>query len=154
MKRTAVGLAAVAALGIAVVIPSVGQSQTPHTITLASHTKSVKVVDLAPRGKSSAGDLLVSTSILRNTDGARVGTGYLTCNVTRRARTFESANFECAGTAKLNDGSITYAGNVRLAAKEITVAVTGGTGAYDGASGQFVNTSTGDSDSTQVITLK
>jgi hypothetical protein len=28
--------------------------------------------------------------------------------------------------------TITFAGNARLAAREITVAVTGGTGAYDG----------------------
>jgi hypothetical protein len=34
------------------------------------------------------------------------------------------------------------------------VAVTGGTGAYDGANGNLANTSTSDSDSKQVITLK
>jgi hypothetical protein len=154
MKRTAVGLAAVAALGVAVVIPSAGHSQESRTITLDAHTKSVKVVDLPPRGKSSSGDLLVSISSLRNADGARVGTGYLSCHLTGRARTFESANYECTGTDRLKDGSIEFAGNVRLAAGEITVAVTGGTGAYDGATGQLVNTSTSDTDSKQVITLK
>ncbi len=83
-----------------------------------------------------------------------MGTGYLTCNLTGRARTFESANYECTGTHTLRNGTITFAGNARLAAREITVAVTGGTGAYDGASGNMVNTSTSDTDSTQVITLK
>ena len=34
------------------------------------------------------------------------------------------------------------------------MAVTGGTAAYDGASGQLVNTSTSDTVSKQVITLK
>jgi hypothetical protein len=154
MKRTAVGLAAVAALGVAALIPSVGQSQAPRTITLDSHTKSVKVVDLPPRGKSSAGDLVMAISTLRNSEGARVGTEYIDCNLTGRARTFESANYECTGTSKLGDGTITYAGNLRLAAREITVAVTGGTGAYDGASGNLVSTSTGNDDSKQVITLK
>lgn len=154
MKRTAVGLAAVAAVGVAVVIPSAGQSQTSRTVTLDAHTNSVKVVDLPPRGKSSSGDLIVSISTLRNADGARVGKGYLSCTLTGRARTFESANYECTGTDRLGDGSITFAGNARLAASEITVAVTGGTGAYDGATGQLVNTSTSDADSTQVITLK
>jgi hypothetical protein len=154
MKRTAVGLAAVAALGVAVVIPSAGQSQAPRTITLESHTKSVKVVDLPPRGKSSAGDLVMAISALRNADGTRAGTEYLSCNLTGRARTFESANYQCSSTHKLRDGTITYAGHVRLADREVTVAVTGGTGAYDGASGHLVNTSTGNDDSTQVITLK
>ena len=154
MKRTAVGLAAVAALGVAALIPAVGQSQAPRTITLNARTTGVKVVDLPPRGKSSAGDVLMSTSSLRNAEGARVGTGNLSCNLTGRARTFESANFECTGTHKLRDGTITFAGNVRLASREITVAVTGGTAAYDGASGQLVNTSTSDTVSKQVITLK
>jgi hypothetical protein len=154
MKRTAVGLAAVAALGVAVAIPSVGQSQTSRTITLDAHTKSVKVVDLPPRGKSSSGDLIVSISTLRNVDGARVGKGYIACTLTGRARTFESANYECTGTNKLKDGSLTFAGNLRLAARELTVAVTGGTGAYDGAAGQLVNTSTSDTDSRQVVTLR
>jgi hypothetical protein len=154
MKRTAVGLAAVAALGAAVVIPSVGQSQTSRTVTLNAHTKSVKVVDLPPRGKSSSGDLIVSISTLRNPDGARVGKGYISCTLTGRARTFESANYECTGTNRLKDGSLTFAGNLRLAASELTVAVTGGTGAYDGAAGQLVNTSTSDTDSRQVVTLR
>ena len=154
MKRTAVGLAAVAALGVAALIPSVGQSQAPRTITLDSHTKSVKVVDLPPRGKSSAGDLVMAISTLRNSEGARVGTEYLRCNLTGRARTFESANYECTSTQKFRDGTITYAGSVRLAAHEITVAVTGGTGAYDGASGNLVSTSAGNDESKQVITLR
>lgn len=154
MKRTAVGLAVVAALGVTVLIPAAGQSQASRTITLSAYSKGVKVVDLPPRGKNSAGDLVMSISSLRNAEGARVGTGYLSCNLTGRARTFESANYECAGTHKLSDGTITFAGNARLAAREITVAVTGGTGAYDGASGQLVNTSTSDTVSKQVITLK
>jgi hypothetical protein len=145
MKRTAVGLAAVAALGVAVAIPSVGQSQTSRTITLNAHTKSVKVVDLPPRGKSSSGDLIVSISTLRNVDGARVGKGYIACTLTGRARTFESANYECTGTNKLKDGSLTFAGNLRLAARELTVAVTGGTGAYDGATGTALVTDVDDS---------
>jgi hypothetical protein len=154
MKRTAVGLAAVAALGVAALVPSVGQSQASRTITLDSHTKSLKVVDLPPRGKSSAGDVVVAVSTLRNADGVRAGTGYLNCALTGRARTFESANYACTGTDKLRDGTITYAGAARLAAHEITVAVTGGTGAYDGASGNLVNTNTGNDDARQVITLK
>ena len=94
MKRTAVGLAAVAALGVAALIPAVGQSQAPRTITLnAAHD------GREGRGPATAGQelcrraLFMSTSSLRNAEGARVGTGNLSCNLTGRARTFESANF-------------------------------------------------------------
>jgi hypothetical protein len=155
MKRTAVGLAAVAALGVAVVIPAVGQSQTQRTITLTSSTQSVKLVDLPPRGKSSGGDVLVSVSRLKNQAGKRVGTSHLNCNVTQGSRSFEGATYECAGVNRLSDGTIAFSGVAKLgSAKVITVAVTGGTGAYEGASGTLVNTSTGDTTSTQVITLK
>jgi hypothetical protein len=154
MKRTAVGLAVVAALGIAALIPSVGQSQAPRAIVLDTHTTSLKVVDLPPRGVSSAGDVVVVIARVRNAEGARVGTEYIDCHLTRHARTFASANYACTGTSKLRDGTITYAGNVRLADREITVAVTGGTGAYDGASGNLASTSTGKDSSREVITLR
>lgn len=155
MKRTAVGLAAVAALGIAALIPSVGQSQGERTITLTSHTQSVKVVDLPPRGKASAGDVLVSITRLQDADGKRVGTGHLSCGVTQGARTIEGATYQCVGTHKLRDGTITYAGVARLgSARVIRIAVTGGTGAYDGASGELVNTDRSDTTSTQVFTLR
>jgi hypothetical protein len=154
MKRTTVPLAVVAALGVAVAIPTVGHSQTQRTITLHSHNNRVHVVDLPPRGKSSAGDLVTSTERLLGADGARVGTGYIRCNLTGKARTFETSTYECTGALRLRDGEIAYAGVARLANRVITVPVTGGTGAYSGATGELVNTSTGENTSTEVITLK
>ena len=64
-------------------------------------------VDLPPRGKSSTGDIVVAISSLRNSEGARVGTEYVDCHLTRRARTFETADYECTATSKLRDGTIT-----------------------------------------------
>ena len=154
MKRTAVGLAAVAALGIAALIPSVGVSQGERTITLGSHSRSVKLADVAPRGRVSAGDTVVAINTLTDTGGKRAGTGYLSCGVVKGAHTFETATYQCAGTEKLRDGTITYDGVVKLSARVARAAVTGGTGAYDGASGELVNTTTGPDSSTQVITLK
>jgi allene oxide cyclase-like protein len=153
MKHTAVGLAAVAALGIAALIPSVGQSQGERTINLTARSLSVKAVDLPPRGVS-AGDQVVAINILRNADGERMGTGQLSCGVTRRARSIERATYQCIGTDKLKDGTITFSGVAKLSAQRITVAVTGGTGAYDGANGQLVNTTTGRDTNQQAITLK
>ena len=114
MKRTAVGLAAVAALGVAVVDPE----RRPVAGAADDHAgrrtrQSVKVVDLPPRGKSSAGDLVMSHLEPPERRGRTRGDReYLSCNLTGRARTFESANYECTGTHKLRDGTITFAGNV------------------------------------------
>jgi hypothetical protein len=97
----------------------------------------------------------VTISRLQDGDGKRVGTGYLSCGVTRRARNTEGAIFQCSGTHKLRDGTLKLSGVAKLAtARVITVAVTGGTGAYAGASGELVKTATIDNTSTRVITLK
>ena len=55
MKRTALGLAGVAAVGVALTVPSMGQSQSPgeRTITLKVRTTSVKLAD--PRARPAAG---------------------------------------------------------------------------------------------------
>ena len=155
MKRTAICLAATAALGTAVAIPSISQSQSPgeRTITLNARTTSVKLAD--PSIVRAAGDVLVSVSTLRAEGGRRVGTSHLSCVITRPARTFGRSVYQCTGTDKLRDGSLSFSLIARLGVdRVITVAVTGGTGAYEGARGQVVNTATGENTSTQVITIR
>ena len=152
MNRTVLGLAAVAAAGTAVAIPSIGQSQTPdETITLKARTTSVKLAD--PSNRPGAGDVLVSVNALR-ADGARIGTGHLSCVITKPARTFGQSAYQCSGTNTLRDGSISFSLVGRLGVdRVVTAAVTGGTGAYAGVGGEAVNTTTGENTSTQVITL-
>ena len=156
MKRTTLGIAVVAAVaGTAVAIPSIGQSQSPgeRTITFNSRTTSVKLAD--PRARPAAGDVLVAVNALRNTAGARAGTGHLSCVITQRARTFGKSSYQCTGTNRLRDGSISFSLVARLGVdRVVTAAVTGGTGAYDGAAGEAVSTTTGENTSKQVITLR
>jgi hypothetical protein len=155
MKRTAVGLSAVAALGIAVAIPSIGQSQAPgeRTITLNVRTISVKLAD--PRARPAAGDVLVGRNALRAADGSRAGTGHLSCVITKPARNFGRSTYQCNGTNRLRDGSISFSLVAKLGVdRVVTAAVTGGTGAYAGAGGEAVNTTTGENTSTQVITIR
>ena len=155
MHRTVIGLAAVAVVGTAVAIPSIGQSQSPgeRTITLNSRTTSVKLAD--PRARPAAGDVLVAVNVLRSTSGDRVGTGHLSCTITKPARTFGRSDYQCTGTNRLRDGSISFSLVARLGVdRVVTAAVTGGTGAYDGATGQTVNTTRGENTATQVISLR
>lgn len=155
MKRTAIGLSAVAAIGIAAAVPAIGQSQAPgeRTITLNARTTSVKLAD--PHMRPRAGDVLVSVSVLRSEAGRKVGTSHLSCVITRPARNFGRSVYQCTGTDRLRDGSLSFSLVARLGVDRIiTAAVTGGTGAYDGARGEAVNTTTGENTSTQVITIR
>lgn len=155
MNRPLLGLAAVAAVGTAVAIPSLGQSQTPgeRTITLNSRTTSVKLAH--PRARPAAGDVLVAVNVLRSTAGARVGNGQLSCVITEPARNFGRSTYQCTGTNRLRDGSISFSLVARLGEdRVVTAAVTGGTGAYDSAAGEAVSTTTGENTSKLVITLR
>ena len=80
MKRTAVGLAAVAALGVAVLVPATGQSQG-----LANDHAGATHAEREGRGPAAAreelaGDLVIGTSTPPHADGAPSGIRhYLSC---------------------------------------------------------------------------
>ena len=97
----------------------------------------------------------VAVNVLRNTAGARVGTGHLSCVITQPARNFGRSTYQCSGTNRLRDGSISFSLVARLGAdRVVTAAVTGGTGAYDGAAGEAVSTNPGENTAKQVISLR
>jgi hypothetical protein len=155
MKRTATCLAAVAALAVAVAVPAISQSQSPgeRTLTLNVRTISVKLAD--PSARPAAGDVLVALNGLRAADGSRAGTGHLSCVITKPARNFGRSTYQCNGTNRLRDGSISFSLVAKLGVdRVVTAAVTGGTGAYDGAGGEAVSTTRSENTSTQVITLR
>ena len=157
-RPTALAATATAAIAVAVAValPVSGQAQSAgeQTIELTARTTGVRIVDLAPRGRVSAGDVLVSTNRLTNAAGAPAGTAHMLCGVTRPARTFERATFQCAGTQRLNDGTLSFSLVARLGAdRVITAAITGGTGAYAGARGSVVNTERSENVSDQVVRL-
>lgn len=158
MKRiTALAIAATAAAaGAVAIVVAPGQAQTPgeRTLALTARTTSVHVADLAPRGRVSPGDILVGTNRLTDASGASVGVGYLHCGVTKAARGFQRATFQCSGTQRLGDGTLTFSLLGRLGAdRVITAAITGGTGAYAGARGELMNTARSEDVSDQVIRL-
>jgi hypothetical protein len=154
MNRTALSLAAVAVAGTAVAVPGIGHTQTPgeRTVTLTARTLSVKLAD--PHNRPAAGDVLVSVNALRQ-GGARVGTGHLSCVITKPARTFGRSTYQCTGTNNLRGGSLTATFTARLGVDRVlTAAVTGGTGAYKGVGGELVNTARNENVSTQVFNLR
>jgi hypothetical protein len=102
-----------------------------------------QLVDNPPRSKArrgerdiSAGDAVVVTEQALDESGRRVGTAHVHCVATRGSRNPDRATAQCAATLRLRDGDIMGAFVFR-GEEPRTVAVTGGTGAYEGARGSI-----------------
>jgi hypothetical protein len=114
-----------------------------------NHGKALRVVadqnqfefiDLGPAGPS-LGDEFVFSEIL--SIGAReVGTSGGVCTATEVTPPYETTTFHCVATLDLGRGQVTLQGLVEIQGEDdmspFTVAITGGTGAFRGASGEAV----------------
>jgi hypothetical protein len=77
--------------------------------------------------------------------GAASGSRYLLCAAAKQGASIETALYSCQVTYTLANGTITAAGVARIGASApVTVAVTGGTGAYAGARGTLTSQSGSD----------
>jgi allene oxide cyclase-like protein len=145
MKLRALIAALAAAAVLAAVLASTGGAQAPggRTFKLIEEDESAAFGDVAPRSRDtrnprfSGGDMHVFTS--RYSDEANKPAGKLSaqCITVRGGRTFVQARFQCSATLILRDGTITvsgaFSGNQRD--EDVLTAITGGTGAYEGARG-------------------
>jgi hypothetical protein len=134
-------LASVSALVVAAhPIAATSSTATAQTITFTSRPATFRQLDVPPRGETpTPNDSFVVTNKLFKA-GERIGTLHAQCVVTRRAANPERTPLLCQGVYKLQDGTIT--GSAMLSAGPRTkIAVTGGTGAYAGASGTAVEVS-------------
>ena len=144
MKRLSLIItAALAAIGLAAVLATSGSAQQPgeQIIKLVERSGSDTegFVDNPPRGnrrtmRLSAGDFsTTSTPLYDETNTARRGTLHIVCLATRGG-TIERATFHCTGTIVLREGSLGLNFGGRFG-EDTVVAVTGGTGAYEGRTG-------------------
>ena len=143
MKRLAVlcAPAAAAAVGAVVLLPGAGSAQTGggQTIKLVeSGNGPFKFIDNPPkatrkRGPSS-GDELIFANKLTDASGKAAGTLLATCTFTPKAGTLL-----CDGVFKLASGTITGTALTSENSLTTTIAITGGTGAYEGARGSVTS---------------
>jgi hypothetical protein len=157
MKTMLATLAVGTAVAAAVALPATGQ-ETPaaRTMTLTSvqAKDAERAVDAPPRG-DSVGDRFVFASSLRR-DRGLVGRMEGDC----LAADLKFEGMQCTLTAVLADGSITLQGASltkhipgATAPSQDVYAVTGGTGAYVGASGTMRRSGNGKTD-TDVFELR
>jgi allene oxide cyclase len=129
-------LAAAAALAVA---SGPGSAQAPavRTIQILEREGPSRFVDQPPRRRPSQGDMIVFRNTLLNAANRRqrIGTSHGVCVVT--GGTARRTSTQCEATLVLGDGTLSLLGAVTFAeeARAFTVAVVGGTGAYEGARG-------------------
>ena len=111
-------------------LPASADITTATTIVVISRNETETDIDNPPAGLSQ-GDEGVVHSPLFNRAGARVGT----LDVQFQFTSLQPMAIQAAFTASLSKGQITAQG-VAGAGQTFTVAVTGGTGAYQNARGQ------------------
>jgi hypothetical protein len=96
-------------------------------------------VDLGAPGPS-LGDQLVFSEVLRQR--GRDGASGVVCVITEAVPPYTVLTFHCVGTLSLRRGQITLQGLIEVQGEDdpgpFTVAITGGTGAFRGASGEAV----------------
>lgn len=135
---------AAAILSAVALIPSGGAQQPGgRSFKLIEQDESSAFGDSGPKSRNrrnprfSGGDLHVFTSRVFNEANVRVGRLYGDCVAVRGGRDFTKALFRCSATFVLRDGTIAvdaaFRGNQDD--EDVQLAVTGGTGAYEGARG-------------------
>lgn len=136
--RKLFGIAALAAViallvaGIATVTGfSVAQTQAKDSFTVIEHADSDTLADLGDEGDSIGDTLSFSNELYDDTDSNVVGSSDGSCTRTKPGKTWH-----CTWTNTLQDGSIVVSGPF-YDSGDSTLAITGGTGDYAGASGEM-----------------
>jgi hypothetical protein len=124
-----------------------GKEEVLHLTTVVTQANSI---DFPPPGPSQGDELIAAGDVLRNS--ITVGTFDEVCTTTRTG-TNDSSTVQCVVTLTLPQGKITVQGVFPITSSgpgDITLAITGGTGAYRAAQGyaHAVNTSSTESEVT------
>jgi hypothetical protein len=132
---TAVVAGVVAAAIGGISMARAGSGDRTFTVTEAQTGASFVNISHTPQG--APGDQVIFRSVVRNAKGARIGSSSVVCGIVL------SGKLQCTGVYRLPGGTLT--GTALLSQSEtstapVHVAITGGTGRYDHASGQAVST--------------
>jgi hypothetical protein len=148
---TAIVAIAVLAFGSAV---ATARDNGRQTLRLRAVENQSNFLDLGAQGPSLGDELVISETLRRK--GRDVGTSGVVCVVTGAEPPYDVLTFHCVATLSLLNGQITLQGLIEVQGEgdpgPFTVAITGGTGAYRGASGEAIVRDT--SDTTSVYTLR
>jgi hypothetical protein len=150
MRRlpTIIGAGLVAAATASAIAVTSGSAQAPGERTLTfveRETNTFVLADVPPlagkHGSPSNGDtILFKNTVLDATGATKLGTFEARCTLLHATKRFDGSRAVCDAAYTLGDGMIT-AETATTFANKVTFAVTGGTGAYEGARGSGTNIS-------------
>jgi allene oxide cyclase-like protein len=157
MKFAVAVIAAVALAVGAVTLASAdsnGSSDEHHArvIKVLEHEDQTQANDVGAPGPSLGDEFIFSSVLLRRAGGEQVGTDGGVCTFVRLEQNNTVGTAHCVATASLAGGQITLQGLATFSLSATTnppsdVAITGGTGAYEGASGHVHIEEVSESDS-------
>jgi hypothetical protein len=111
------------------------------TLRLVAIQSQQTFLDLGTPGASLGDQLVFSDTVYRH--GREAGTDGVVCSITAVAPPYGASTYQCVGTIRLRDGQITAQGLNQFQGEgdpgPFRLAITGGTGAYSGASGELVD---------------
>jgi hypothetical protein len=134
--------AAVAAITLGALVCSTGVAAAhgdgKRPLRIVGVESQFEYLDLGAAG-TSLGDQFVFSEVLYRR-GRDVGESGIVCTLTHTVPPYTVSTFHCVGTLSLRRGQITLQALIELqepaTSEPFTAAVTGGTGAYRGASGE------------------
>ena len=166
-RKVLLTIFALTAAVLVVVVPS-GNAQLPGPTTLTlfepEDSGTFKILDNKPKSpvknpesrkyRFSVGDqVLFSSPLLDGPGGSTVATQYVKATVVK-GKSFANAKLMAEAVYEFKDGSqITLAGLFSFANPNVRVAVTGGTGTYDGVTGSLASSEVSGG-SQDVLTLR
>jgi hypothetical protein len=116
---------------------------------LISHQRSLQVIDIGKKGASPGDQIIETTADFQN--GKKVDRSVLNCVVIGVIK--RGFDVLCHGTLAFKNGQVEFGGETKFH-EPFTVAVTGGTGAYQNVGGQLTVQRTLPHSSTDVETLR
>ena len=133
-------VATVVALAVSVPTAPAAGGGKGKTLRLTAKQKQQQFLDLGPQGPSLGDQLVFSDTVYRN--GREFGSDGVVCSITQVVPPYTVATYQCVATIRLRDGQITVQGLNEFQGPgdpgPFRLAITGGTGAYGGASGSEV----------------
>jgi hypothetical protein len=143
------GTTAAMSIASASAAPKHAAADSVKVLHLLSHQKSLQVIDIGTKGPSPGDQIIETTLDFQN--GKPVDRSVINCvDITVSKRGFEVL---CHGAMIFNNGQVEIQGQTNFHTP-FTVAVTGGTGAYQNVGGQVTAVRTLPDGTTDVLTLR
>jgi hypothetical protein len=139
-------------------VGSTAATAVNDTMHLDSKRVQEKFIDVGAKGPSVGDRDVFSENVFEHGENKRIGRTVAICDIGYVYKNSHgkvtNALMQCTGTIKLGDDSITVQGPVTWSSDTSTLAITGGTGRYDDAHGEFVVKNVNDTKSEYTLRVR